>query len=55
MAPAAMNDKHVPEHSTRINDRTIRVRVGRVTFNVGRHVRNSKEKVKFAKGSKELY
>ena len=43
MAPAAVTDKHVLELWTRMNDRRSRVYVGSVTFNVGQHVRISKE------------
>ena len=31
------------------------MRVGKVKFNVGQHVRTSKEKMKFAKGSERNY
>ena len=43
VAPAAVTDKHVLEIWNRMNDRS-RVRVGTVKFNVGLHVRISKEK-----------
>ena len=36
-------------------DSNERVRVGKVKFNVGQHVRMSKEKMKFAKGSEQNY
>ena len=47
MVPAAMTAKHVLGKWSRMNDRS-RVRVGEVKFNVGQHVRISKEKMKFA-------
>ena len=55
MAPAAVTDKHVLEIWTRMKDRKCRVRVGKVKFNVGQHVRISKEKMKFAKWSELNY
>ena len=55
MAQAAKTDKHVLEIWTPVNDGRSRVRVGRVKFNVGQHVRISKEKMKFAKGSEQNY
>ena len=48
MAPAAVIEKHFLVLWTRMNDRRSCVRVGKVEFNVGQHVR-SKEKMKFAK------
>ena len=51
MVPAAVTDKHVLEKWTRMNGRRSRVRVGRLKFNMGQHVRIRKEKMKFAKGS----
>ena len=51
MATAAVTDKQILEIWTRMNDRRSHVRVGKVKFNVGQHVRISKEKMKFAKGS----
>ena len=53
MAPAAVTDKHVLEILTRMNGRRSRVDVRRVKFNVGQHVRISKEKMKFAMGSEQ--
>ena len=38
-----------------MNDRRSRLRIGRVKFNVGQHVRISKEKIKFAKVSEQNY
>jgi len=38
-----------------MNDKRSCVRVGRVKFNVGQHVRSSKEKTNFAKGSEQNY
>ena len=38
-----------------MNEKRCRVRVGSVKFNVGQHVRISKEKMRFAKGSKQNY
>ena len=55
MAPAAVNDRHVLEIWTRMNDNPSRVREGGVKFNVGQHVRISKEKMKFEKGSELNY
>ena len=37
-----------------MNDKRSCVSVGGVTFKVGQHVRMSKEKMKFAKGSKQI-
>ena len=54
MAPAAVTDKHVLAICKMMNARS-RVRVGKVKFNVGQRVRNSKEKRKFAKGSEQNY
>ena len=48
MAPAAGTDKHVLAIWTRMMSR---VRVGKVNFDVGQHVRISKKKMKFSKGS----
>ena len=45
MVPAVVTDKHLLEIWTRMNDRRSRVRVGRVKFEVGQHVRISKEKM----------
>ena len=55
MAPAAVTAKHELEIWTRMNNRRSRVRVGRVQFNVGQHVRISKEKIKFANVSEQNY
>jgi len=55
MALAAVTDKRVLEILSRMNDRRSRVRVGKVKFNVRQHVRISKEKIKFAKGSEQNY
>jgi len=44
MAPPVVTDKNVFEIRTGMNDRMSRVRVGRVKFNVGKHVRICKEK-----------
>ena len=46
MAPAAVTEKHVLEMWTRMRSR---VRVGKVKFDVGQHVRITKEKIKLAK------
>ena len=54
MVPAAVTVKRVLELWTRMNGRS-HVRLGRVKFNVGQHVRISKEKMKFAKGSEQNY
>ena len=53
MAPAAVTDKLVLEVWTRMNGRSY-VRLGRVKFNVGQHVRIINEK-RFAKGSEQIY
>ena len=55
MALAAVTDNHVFEIWTRMNEKRSRVRVGRVKFTVGQHVRMSKEKMRFAKGSEQNY
>jgi len=55
MAPDAVTDNQVLDIWTRINDRRSRVVVGKVKFNVGQHVRISKEKMKIAKGSEQKY
>ena len=55
MADAAGTIKHILEIWTRMNDRRSRVRVGKFKFNVGQHDRISKEKMKFAKVSKQNY
>ena len=44
VAPAAVTDKHVFDVWTRMNARKSRVRVGKVKFDVGQHVRISKGK-----------
>jgi hypothetical protein len=53
LAPSAVIDKHVLEIWTRVKYRTSSVRVGKVIFSVEQHVRISKEKMKFAKGSEQ--
>ena len=55
MAPAPVTDKHLLEIWTRMNEKRYRVRVGKVKFTVGQHVRISKENVRFAKGSEQNY
>ena len=55
IAPAAVSDKHVLEIWTRMNEKRSRVRVGRVKFAVGQHVRISKEKTRIAKASEQNY
>jgi len=55
VAPAAVTDKHVFDVWTRMNARKSRVRVGKVKFDVEQHVRISKEKITFAKMSKQNY
>ena len=55
MAPSAVTDEHVLDIWTRMNRKWSRARVGRVRFRVGQHVRISKEKMKFAKGSEQNY
>ena len=55
MASAALIAKHVLEIWTPMKDKRSRVRIGRVKFRLGQHVRISKEKIKFAKGSEHNY
>ena len=55
MAPAAVAYKHVLEIWTLMNEKRSRVRVGRVKFKVGQHVRISKEKMKFVRVSEQNY
>ena len=55
MAPSAVTDGHVLEIWTRMDRKRSRARMGRVRFRVGQHVRISKEKIKFAKGSEKNY
>ena len=55
MAPSAVTDEHVLDIWTRMKRKWSRARVGRVRFRVGQHVRISKEKMKFAKGSEQNY
>ena len=55
MVPAVVTDKHLLEIWTRMNEKRSRVRVGRVKFKVGQHVRISKEKMNFEKGSEHNY
>ena len=54
MAPAAVTNKHVLEIGTRMNGRQSRVRVERVKFNVGHHVRISKEKLNSQRGRNRI-
>ena len=54
MPPPAVTPKQVLEIWTLINERSTCVRVGTVKFNVGQHVRISKEKMKSAKGRKRI-
>ena len=49
MAAAAVTDKLEFEVWTRMNNSRSRVRVGKVKFDVGQHVRITKEKIKLAK------
>jgi len=55
MARADVTGKHVLKIWTRMNDRKSRVRVGRVKFNVGQHIRISNDKMKFGNGSQQNY
>jgi len=55
LAPAAVTDKHVLEIWSRMNARKSRLHVGKVKFDVEKHARISKEKMKFAKRPQQNY
>ena len=54
-APTTVTDRRIFEIWNSMNDKRSRVRLGRIKFQVGQHVRISKEKMKFAKGSEQNY
>jgi hypothetical protein len=55
MPPVRVTDSDVLAIWKRINDRRSQIPVVRPKFNVGQHVRISKEKMKFAKGGEQNY
>ena len=55
MAPSRVTDSDVLSIWRRMNRRSRRIRVTKVKFNVGQHVRISKEKMKFAKGGEQTF
>ena len=54
MAPSRVIDSDVLAICDRMNSRR-HIRVAKVNFNVGQHVRISKEKMKFAKGGEQTF
>jgi len=55
MAPSRVTDSDVLAIWKRMNTRRRRIRVAKVKFSVGQHVRISKEKMKFAKGGEQTF
>ena len=55
MAPSRVTDSDVLAIWKRTNSRRRRIRVAKVKFNVGQHVRISKEKMKFAKVGEQTF
>ena len=55
MAPSRVTDSDVLAIWRRMNRRRRRIRVAKVKFGVGQHVRISKEKMKFAKGGEQTF
>jgi hypothetical protein len=55
MAPARVTDKHVLQIWRRANKIHNRIPVAKPKFKADQHVRISKEKMKFAKGSEQNY
>jgi len=55
MAPSRVTDSDVLTIWKRMHRHRRRIRVAKVKFNVGQHVRISKEKMKFAKGGEQIF
>ena len=55
MAPSRVTDSDVLAIWRRLNRRRRRIRVAKVRFSVGQHVRISREKMKFAKGGEQTF
>jgi len=55
MAPSRVTDSEVLAIWKRKNRRRRRIRVAKVKYSVGQHVRISKEKMKFAKGGEQTF
>ena len=55
MAPSRVTESDVLAMWKRMNRRRRRIRVAKVKFSVGQHVRISKEKMKFAKGGEQTF
>jgi len=55
MAPSRVTESDVHAIWKRMNRRRRRIRVAKVNFSVGQHVRISKEKMKFAKGGEQTF
>jgi len=55
MAPSRVTDSDVLAIWKRMNSRRCRIRVAKIKFSVGQHVRISKEKMKFAKGGEQTF
>jgi len=55
MAPSRVTESDVLAIWKRMNRRRRCIRVAKVKFSVGQHVRISKEKMKFAKGGEQIF
>ena len=55
MAPSRVKDSDVLVIWKRMNSRRRRIRLAKVKFSVGQHVRICKEKMKFAKGGEQTF